>query len=52
MEEIAEFIKRVIVDKEPTEKVKEDVVEFRKNFQKLHFCFEKLRDAYEYIEIK
>jgi len=52
MEEIAEFIKRVIVDKEPTGKVKEDVAEFRKNFQKVHFCFEKLRDAYEYIEIK
>jgi glycine hydroxymethyltransferase len=52
MEEIAEFIKRVIVDKEPAEKVKEDVAEFRKNFQKVHFCFEKLRDAYEYIAIK
>ena len=52
MEEIAEFIKRVIVDKEPAERVKEDVAEFRKNFQKLHFCFEKLRDAYEYIKIK
>ena len=52
MEEIAEFIKRVIVEKEPSEKVKKDVAEFRKNFQKVHFCFDKLRDAYEYIEIR
>ena len=52
MEEIAEFIKRVIVEKEPSEKVKKDVTEFRKKFQKVHFCFDKLRDAYEYIEIR
>ncbi len=52
MEEIAEFIKRAIVDKEPAEKVKEHVVGFRKNFQKIHFCFEKPGDAYGYIEIK
>ncbi len=52
MEEIAEFIKRVIVEKEPPERVQEDVAEFRKDFQKVHFCFEKLRDAYEYIEIR
>ncbi len=52
MEVIAEFIKRVIKDKEPPEKVREDVTNFRKDFQKVHFCFEKLRDAYEYIEIK
>jgi len=52
MEVIAEFIKRVIRDKEPPEKVREDVTNFRKDFQKVQFCFEKLRDAYEYIEIK
>jgi len=52
MEVIAEFIKRVIEDKEPPEKVREDVTNFRKDFQKVHFCFEKLSDAYEYIEIK
>jgi glycine hydroxymethyltransferase len=52
MEEIAEFFKRVIVDKEPLGKVKNDVTEFRKGIQKVHFCFDKLVDAYEYVEIK
>jgi len=52
MEEIAEFIKRVVIDKEPPEKVKQDVIEFRKNYQKVHYCFESTRQAYEYIKLR
>ncbi|MCS7365424.1 MAG: serine hydroxymethyltransferase, partial [archaeon GB-1867-035] len=52
MEEIAEFIKRVVIDKEPTEKVREDVIEFRKQYQKVHYCFDNLTDAYAYIKIR
>ena len=52
MVEIAEFMKRVIVDKEPPEKVKQDVIEFRKEFQKVHYCFESTREAYEYIKLR
>jgi len=52
MEEIAEFIKRVIIDKEDAEKVKNDVREFRKDFQKVHYCFENATEAYQYIKVR
>jgi len=52
MVEIADLMGRVVIKKEPPERVREDVVEFRKGFQKVHFAFETLRDAYEYIRIR
>jgi glycine hydroxymethyltransferase len=52
MTEIAEFIKRAIIDKEPLEKVKADVAEFRKEYQKVHYCFENSTEAYKYIKIR
>ncbi len=52
MESIAEFMKRAVIEKESPEKVREDVVEFRKDFQKLQYCFEDLTKAYEYIKIR
>ena len=52
MTEIAEFIKRVIINKEDAERVKRDVAEFRKNYQKVHYCFENATDAYKYTKIR
>lgn len=52
MDEIAEFIKRVIIDNESTEKVRADVAEFRRGYQKVHYCFENATEAYEYIKIR
>lgn len=52
MEEIAEFIKRVIIDKEAAEEVKNDVRSFRKDYQKVHYCFENTTKAYQYIKIR
>jgi len=52
MSEVAEFIKRVIIDKEEPSKVKDDVAAFRKGFQKVHYCFETAKDAYEYIKVR
>ncbi|MEM3672635.1 MAG: serine hydroxymethyltransferase [Candidatus Bathyarchaeia archaeon] len=52
MVEIAELIKRVVIDREPPEKVKTDVAEFRKEYQKVHYCFENATEAYEYIKIR
>ena len=40
MEQIAEFIARVVVEKAAPENVLEDVIEFRQPFQKLYYCFE------------
>jgi glycine hydroxymethyltransferase len=52
MVEVAELIKRVVIDKQDPKKVKADVVEFRKDFQKVHYCFESAKKAYEYIRIR
>jgi len=52
MKEIAEFIKRVVIDKEHVDKVKKDVADFRKQYQKVHYCFENATEAYNYIKIR
>ena len=52
MQDIAEFMKRVVIDKEDVGKVKADVVEFRKDCQKVHYCFENATEAYSYIKIR
>jgi glycine hydroxymethyltransferase len=52
MVEIAEFMKRVVIDKEDAEKVKKDTAEFRRDYQKVHYCFDEATDAYEYIKIR
>ncbi|MDH5447526.1 MAG: serine hydroxymethyltransferase [Candidatus Bathyarchaeota archaeon] len=52
MTEIAEFIKRVIIDEEDFQKVKRDVAEFRKDYQKVHYCFEDAAEAYKYIKLR
>jgi len=52
MAEIAEFIKRAIIGKESLEKVRADVAEFRKDYQKVHYCFENAVEAYKYIKIR
>jgi len=52
MAEVAEFIKRVVVDKETPERVQTDVAAFRRDFQKVRYAFETARSAYEYIKIR
>jgi glycine hydroxymethyltransferase len=52
MKEIAQLIRRIIIDKEPTTKVKVDVQTLRKHYNKVHYCFDNLTDAYEYIKIR
>ena len=52
MGELAELMARVVVKGEPPEKVREDVIEFRRGFQKIHYAFDTIRDAYEYIKVR
>ena len=52
MKDIADFIKRVVIDKDSVEKVKGDVAAFRKDYQKVHYCFENATEAYKYIKIR
>lgn len=51
MKQIAQFMRRVVIDREDPAKVAKDVNAFRKNYQKLHYCFGSNEDAYKYIEI-
>lgn len=50
MVEIADFIQRVVLDKESTEKVGGEVAEFRKGFQTVQYCFEKAAQAHAYVK--
>jgi len=52
MKEIAEFIKRVVIDKENLDKVKVDVADFRKDYQRVHYCFENTTEAYKFIKVR
>jgi len=51
MQEIAEFIKKIIIDKKEPKKVKQEVIEFRKEFQEIKYCFQKGNNAYEYFKL-
>ncbi|MHA1975965.1 MAG: serine hydroxymethyltransferase [Candidatus Hodarchaeales archaeon] len=48
---IAEFFKSVIVDEKDPQVVAQEVSEFRKEFQNIHYGFETTIKAYEYIKI-
>ena len=52
MTQIAEFVKRVVLDKEPVENVRKDVADFRRDYQRIHYCFENATEAYKYIRIR
>jgi len=50
MKIIAGFFKDVIVDKKDAEDIKKKVIEFRKDFQKVHYAFPSDKLAYDYIK--
>jgi len=52
MSQIATFLRRIVFDQEDSKRVAEDVTQFRKNFQKVHYAFDTTRDAYDYIKIR
>jgi glycine hydroxymethyltransferase len=51
MKEIANFIKRVVVDKQDPKPVAKDVQEFRKQYQTVQYAFDNAIKAYEYISL-
>ncbi|MFX0071435.1 MAG: serine hydroxymethyltransferase [Candidatus Hermodarchaeota archaeon] len=50
MIDIAEFFKKLILDKQNPQVIREEVAEFRKQFQEVKFCFQTPNKAYEYIK--
>jgi len=51
MQEIATFIKKIVIDKQDNAKVLQNVTEFKKNFQKVHYAFDNETSAYQYIQL-
>ncbi|MFW9876946.1 MAG: serine hydroxymethyltransferase [Candidatus Thorarchaeota archaeon] len=50
MTDIAELIKKLLIDKVDPKKIKTEVVEFRKEFQEVKYCFQSPNRAYEYLK--
>jgi len=48
MVEVAELVARVVVKGEAPEKVKPDVVDLKRQFTKVHYCFFEGEEAYDY----
>ncbi len=51
MKEIANFIKRVVVDKQEPGQVARDVEEFKKQYRVVQYAFDSAVKAYEYISL-
>jgi glycine hydroxymethyltransferase len=51
MHEIATFIKKIVIDKQEISKILQDVIEFRKGFQKVQYAFDNETSAYEHIRL-
>ena len=41
MDQIAEFMKKVVLDGDNPSRVRQEVNEFRGDYQRVHFCFDK-----------
>jgi len=52
MEHIADLMTRIVVKGEEPREVANDVSEFRRDYQKVHYAFETSKDAYSYIRIR
>jgi glycine hydroxymethyltransferase len=50
MIDIADFFKDLLIDKKDPKKVKEEVTEFKRGFQEIHYCFQSPNKAYEYMK--
>ena len=52
MEQIASFIKNVIVDNKDTKDIAKQIAGFRKTYQKVQCCFDNKLGAYEYVKLR
>jgi len=52
MQQIASFIKNIIIDKKDGKDIAKQVTEFRKKYQKTQYCFDNKLGAYEYVKLR
>jgi glycine hydroxymethyltransferase len=50
MVDIAEFFKKLLIDKKDPKIVQNEVVEFKKEFQEIKYCFQSSNKAYEFMK--
>lgn len=50
MVDIAEFFKKLLILREDPRKVKQDIIDFRKEFKEIKYCFQTPNNAYEFIK--
>lgn len=52
MKEIAGYIKNIVIEKKDPKKLAAKVKSFRKDYQKVHYCFDNKLGAYEYVKLR
>jgi glycine hydroxymethyltransferase len=51
MVDVATFYARALLKKENLKKIKDDIKEFRKDYQELHYCFKEGFRGYDYHKL-
>ena len=52
MKEIATFMKQIIIEKKDPKKILPKVKSWRKDYQKVKYCFDSKLGAYEYVKLR
>jgi glycine hydroxymethyltransferase len=52
MDEAADFLARVLIKKEDPARVAQEIAQFRRDYQKIHYCFDEGADAYKYCSAR
>ena len=52
MQEIASFIKQVVIDRKDPKRIRPKIKAFRRDYQKVRFCFNDGLGAYEYVKLR
>ena len=52
MKEIATFMKQIIIEKKDPKKILSKVKSWRKDYQKVKYCFDNKLGAYEYVKLR
>jgi glycine hydroxymethyltransferase len=52
MKEIASFIKEIVIERKDPKKILPKIKAFRKDYQKVQYCFDNKLGAYEYVKLR
>ena len=52
MQQIASFVKQIVIDGKDAKQIVDQVTDFRKNYQKTQYCFDNKLGAYEYVKLR